>query len=108
MSGPTPSHSPSPTDVTTETSSPHFDKEDNSSQDKKPSSYTITHTLETTETHGTNTCKKDLRNTDSSHSDRTNTTYTADNAAGISFSTNTTCTANQVHDSFSDCTINTN
>ncbi|GFO24169.1 hypothetical protein PoB_005067400 [Plakobranchus ocellatus] len=100
---PIPSHSPNVTDLTTETSNPHTDNDHNFFQDQESSSYRITHTLETTETHGTNTCNTDLRNTDTSHSDRTNTTYTAlhhtDNAVCASFSTNITCTAYQVHDS---------
>ncbi|GFO47120.1 hypothetical protein PoB_007362500 [Plakobranchus ocellatus] len=103
MPEPIPSHSPSATDLTTETSNPHTDNDDNSSQDQENSSDRIAHALETTETHGTNTYNTDLRNTDSSHSDRTNTTYTAlhhtDNAVGTSFNTNILCTANQVHDS---------
>ncbi|GFN92599.1 hypothetical protein PoB_001910500 [Plakobranchus ocellatus] len=111
--GPTTSHSASVTDLTTEISSPHFDNEDNSSQDKKkPYSFIIAHTLATTETHGTNTCNTDLRNPDSSHSDRTNTTYTAlhqtDNATDTNFSTNITCTANQVHDSICNPLISPN
>ncbi|GFN76520.1 hypothetical protein PoB_000302600 [Plakobranchus ocellatus] len=103
MPEPTPSHSPSATVLITETSSPHADNDNNHSQDQESSSYTITHTLETTEIHSTNICNTDVRNIGSSHYDRTNTTYTAlhhtDKAAGTSFSTNITWTANQVHDS---------